>query len=120
MFNYWKELGWELYGYDVAKMKNEKKQKKIEKEKNIIFLNRTTKIVINILSVIYLPICWLSLDGYYHTQNYIGFFFYILMAFLDIGIIVLSNIKKRQTELIAIVGILIFILLNMLLPIILL
>lgn len=119
MFNYWRELGWELHGYDVEKMKNEKKQKKIEEEQNIIFLNRTTKIVINILSVIYLPICWLSLDGYYHTQNYIGFFLYILMAFLDIGIIVLSNIKKRQTELIAIVGILIFILLNMLLPILL-
>lgn len=33
MFNYWKELRWELYGYDVAKIKSEKKRRKLKKKK---------------------------------------------------------------------------------------
>lgn len=108
MFDFFKDAYAEINGLDVDRMKDERKN--IRKQCQLF--NRKTKIIISIVGVLYLVIA--STNILMLLKN--GFspliLKYVLLSILDISIIVTMLIKNRKTEIVSIVGIVLFVIIN--------
>lgn len=118
MFNLYKDIYFQLKGYDMEAVKKEQIEKEKKKRENRIILSLSTKIVIDFAGILYLIIGWICMSESYKSQNYISFSAYIFMLILDLITITLINIKLKKTEIIGIVCVIIFIIFNMVVPII--
>lgn len=121
-FNSFKNLFNDMYferaGFDINKMKLERKEKEeIEKRDTIIFSNKN-KYIISSFGVFFFAVAILCISSGITNKNYIEIIKYSFMLILDIAGIIFINIKTKKTELIGLVIVIIFILLNFIIPII--
>jgi|GEM_PF-6854192 len=113
MFDFFRDIKNEMSGIDVEVAAEERKEK-IEKKKQSYFIFSTKmKIIIFTMAVIYLIFSGiniavvLKLNGEFYLLIK-----YIFLAALAIGICICLIIKKKNSEIMAIIGIFLFIVLN--------
>lgn len=120
MFNSFKDMFKDMYleaaGYDVKKMKEEKiKRKEINKQSVIIFSNKS-KYIIKGIGILFLIIAFLCISSFVEEKSYINIFKYIFLVLLDIiGMVCISK-KSKRSELIGLCIIIIFVILNFVVP----
>lgn len=116
MFDFMKDLYFEVNGYDMDMIRKEREQQ-IEKEKKetIIFKKQTKKILL-VFGILFLII---SLGAFYISMQQSEIYGIIKNAFLiilDIFTIICMLIRKKCTEMASLVGMLIIVFITFVLP----
>lgn len=106
MLDFFKDMYLEVNGIEP------KEVKKKEKDEKIIF-NFKTKIGIWFMGIIYMIIGISSIALIIRTQISINIIKYIMLIIVDLIILICISIKRKNTETIALVGIIIFIVINL-------
>ncbi len=110
MFEFFKYAKDELSGIDHDERVKAIKEKKAEKDSGRIILSRGVKVTIYAFGALFLIVALLSVSLLKRTGHGLETIIpYVLLSLLDVGIMVLASIKKKSTEIAAIVGILLFI-----------
>ena len=111
MFDFFKEVYLEAKGVDVEALKAEKKKIKEEQKKNKFIFSRSSKIIIYVFGLVYLLIAGLNI---FLMKDFGGANVYYIMRFLflsicDIAVLVCLAIGKKQTEVAALILVVVFI-----------
>ena len=87
--------------------------KNVEKgNKNKIIFSNFTKIIVWFFGILYLLVAVLGISISLSLHNYLSIIKYCLLILFDILSLVMISIKRKETEIVAIFTIIIFILLN--------
>lgn len=116
MFNLFKDMYFEAQGYDLNAMKQERLEKEQEKKKETLVLNKVAKHIIRGAGILFLLIGTISVSTYFENGEWLNIAKYIFMITLDITAMVLVSIKKKDTEVAGIICSAVFVILNMILP----
>lgn len=110
MFEFFKYARDELSGVDHDERVKAIKEKKAAKDSGRIILSKSVKVAIYAFGGLFLIVALLSVSLLKRTGHGIEIIIpYVLLSLLDVGIMVLASIKKKSTEIAAIIGILFFI-----------
>lgn len=117
-FNVLKEMYLECSGYDLKKIKTEKKEKEEMKKKDkIIFTNRS-KHIIRTFGILYFSVAAICISSGITDSNFIEVIKYSFMLLLDIVGMIFISIKNKSSEIMGLCIIMIFVLINFMIPII--
>lgn len=122
MFNSFKDMFKDMYleaaGYDVKKMKEEKRKIEEMKKQEIIIFSNKSKHIIRGIGILFIFIAILCISSFLQNKNYIEIFKYSFMIFLDIvGMICISK-RNKKSEIIGLCIIIVFVILNFVVPVI--
>ena len=118
MFDFMKDLYFEMNGFDMEMIKEEKR-KKLEREKaETIIFKKKTKIIIMITGFLFLAISIAALIISVQQTNISGIIKNIINIFLDVVTVVCLMIKKKQTEVASLFLIALIIIITFVLPIV--
>lgn len=121
-FSSFKKLFRDMYfegaGFDVNQMKLERKEKEENNRKEIIIFSNKSKYIISSFGVLFFMVAILCISTGITNKDYIEIIKYSFMLLLDITGIIFINIKSKRTELIGLIIVIVFILLNLIIPII--
>lgn len=110
MFEFFKYAVDELNGIDHEKKKEEMKQKETEMDSKKILISRKFRNVVVVFGALYLIIAFLSVSLLKNTGHGIeSYFQYIILSAMDIGIVILLFMRKKAAEIVALVGIVLFV-----------
>lgn len=116
MFDFIKDLYFEMNGFDMEMIKEEKR-KKLEREKaETIIFKKNTKIFLLISGSLFLIISVVALIISVQQINIGGIIKNIFIIVLDIATIICMMIKKKQTEVASLVGIILILITTFVLP----
>lgn len=116
VFDFFKDLYFEMNDYDMEMIRKEKEEKiKKEKEETIIF-SRKTKAAIFVTGSLLMLISMFALIISVQKNDVGGIIKTIFNIILDAVTIVCIMIKKRQTEIIGLVGIVFILIITFALP----
>lgn len=116
MFNLFKEMYFEVQGYDIETMKKERIEMQEEKKKEQVILSKMVKHIIRCAGVLFLLLGTIIISTYFENRDWINVIKYIFMIVLDIASMILVTINKKNTEIAGIICSAIFVILNMILP----
>lgn len=105
MLNLFKDMYFEARGYDLNAMKQER-----------IVLSKLTKHIIRGAGVLFLIIGAISVSTFYDNKDWLNMAKYIFMIALGITSMILISIKRKDTEVAGIISSAVFVILNMILP----
>lgn len=116
MLNFLKDVYLEVNGCDIQKVKQERMQKEEKKRADKIVLSKGSKHVIRGFGILYIVIGLISLTTYFNNKEWLEVVEYGFMLLFDILIIIFISLKKKETEVAGIICSGVFIILNMILP----
>lgn len=111
MFDFFKDVYAEMNGLDYDIIKKEKQLKKEQKADGKI-INTSTKIIIYVMGILYLIVGSVSISLSLRSGFNLIIFKYILLIILDIVAIILISIKNKNTQLIGLICIGLFMIIN--------
>lgn len=111
MFDFFKEAYLESKGLDVEKIKAEKISGREMKKKDKFIFSGNTKIIVYIFGIIYLLITGLNIFLVKESVeiNAYGFVHYVFLPICDIAALISLAIKNKRAEIVALILILAFI-----------
>lgn len=116
MFNIFKDMYFEASGFDLHKMKQEKIKNEQDKFHDVIYLKKSTKWIIVLGGLLYFVIGAICISDNLNNNNLISVFTYFACIMIDVLSLIFINIKSKETEILGIIGVVIFIIINMFLP----
>ena len=114
MFDFFRDLYLERIGLDLEKVEEERKKKEEEKRKNrYIFSSKAKKIII-VFGIFYLNISFYGMFTLIKNDK-IGIFFlkFIILSIIDLCGIVNLCINEKKNEVIALICVILFFIINM-------
>jgi hypothetical protein len=117
MFGFFRDIALELKGIDTTKAKKERDEKLEQEKLNRFIFSKGVKRTIIILGIIYIPLSILSIVGIISEASYfnadVAFLIIrnIVLMLLSISICVALLIGKKNGEIFALIGSLIFVVL---------
>ena len=118
MFDFMKDLYFEVNDYDMDMIREEKKRK-IEKEKaDTIIFKKKTKIIFLVVGILLLVTSVATLIISVKQMNIGGIIKNSILIVLDISTIICMMIKKKQTEVASLVGMALIAIITFMLPMI--
>ena len=111
MFDFFKDLYYELNGIDSNAVAEERKNKLIEKRKNRFIFSTKAKIIVVVFGILYLVIMGLNVAGLKETGGLsVGFVLRtLLLVAVDISCLVCLLIGKKKMEIAALILIIVFV-----------
>lgn len=116
MFNLFKDMYFEARGYDLNVMKKERIVREEEKRKEQVILSKMAKHIIRCAGSLFLLVGAIILSTYFENRDWLNVVKYIFMIALDIASMILISIKRKDTEVAGIICSAVFVILNMILP----
>ena len=118
MFDFMKDLYFEMNDYDMDMIREEKKRK-IEKEKaDTIIFKKKTKIIFLVVGILLLVTSVATLIISVKQMNIGSIIKNSILIVLDISTIICMMIKKKQTEVASLVGMALIAIITFMLPMI--
>lgn len=118
MFNLLKDIYFECAGYDLEKIKAEKKEKEeIKRRDKIIFTNKS-KHIIRTFGILYFAVAAICISSGITNSNFVEVIKYSFMLLLDITGMFFISIKNKSSEIIGLCIIIVFVLINFMIPVI--
>ncbi len=118
MFDFFKDLYFELNGYNMEKIREQKKEKLEQEKRGTILLKKTTKKIILIFFLLNLPVCVISLIVAIKIFDTAGIIKNIIILISTIITIFALLFKGKGAEVTAILFMILTILLTFMIPII--
>ena len=113
MFDFFKDLYLELSGLDLEKVNEERKKKEEEKRKNRYIFSSGAKRTIIIFGLFYLIISYYGIYTLIKTRNInLLLIKFIVLSVIDLCGIVNLYINKKKNEIIALICLIIFFVIN--------
>lgn len=113
-----KDIYFEANGFDMDKIREEKKIKIEKEKKDIIIFNMKTKKILVGVGLLFLIVSIGSLLISHHQSNIAGIIKNIFLIVINITSMICIVIKKKNTEMASIIGMVIIIISTFLLPMI--
>lgn len=107
MFDFFKDIYYETHGLDINEIKKEKNSKRLEKKQEKILLSHSQKRVIYVIEIAYLLQTFL-ITITTGIKNPITLIIHIILIALDISTCICLAIRKKQTEIAALILLVIF------------
>lgn len=109
MKDFFKEIYCSMNNLDYNKMKEEDKIREEKEKESVIIINKKTKIFFNVVLFMYFLVTIASLVTAINVMDIIQISKNILLICTDIFTIICLNIKKKSTEIFAIIGFIIIV-----------
>lgn len=104
MFDFFKDAYVELSGLDREKVEEERKAKK----KNDGLFKRSTRSIITVVGLLYLVIAGLNIYNIILAGIEFRIVKYFLLSIIDLFVLVTMQIKKKEMDRLALIGLIIF------------
>lgn len=110
MFDWFREVGEELSGIDCTAAKKERMEKKEQRKLNCFIFSNEMKILIIVCGIVYLVMAGSMIVALKGTAEAILYIVkHIIMSLVDIVVIFALIFGKKKGELVALIGVFIFV-----------
>lgn len=111
MFDFFKYVADEIRGVDTETIKKEKKEREEKEKANRIIFSKKAKIIICACAIMYILLTLATVTALRGSLAVTLILFYVLRMMIALGIVISILIGKKQGEITALIGIMIFFLL---------
>lgn len=118
MFDFMKDLYFEMNDFDMDMIRKERKIKEEKENSETIIFKKKTKIVLMIIGIILFAVSILGLIISVHKMDVSGIIKNIILMILYFVTMICLVIRKRQTEIVSLFGMVLILILNFVLPMI--
>lgn len=109
MFDFFKDMYFEMAGVDIQSIKKEREEKRKEEKKNRYIFSKNAKLITIAMGVLYLLIAGFEIALLVHFSGSVLLIIkLILQIIIDIAVIICLGSKKKEYEKIALTLIVIF------------
>lgn len=112
MFEFFKDVYAEINGLDSDKIREEKRNTKNQMVKEKKIFNRTTKIIITVVGVLYLVLSFINISVIIRNGFTPMIVKYVLLSMLSIVVMIIIHFKKKEFQIASLIGIAVFIIVN--------
>lgn len=111
MFDFFKDIYYELNGIDSNSIQEERRKKREEKRKERFIFSKSAKVIVFIFGILYLIVGIINMTIMKENAawNVVQIIRLMLLSICDIACLVCLSIGKKKTEIIALILIFVFI-----------